>query len=184
MCACAGSPAGHHPVRAGRLLDAAARAAAHHAADVQPRHQGRVIPPSSVADPGSGAFLTPGIRDGLKIRIRDEQPGSYFRELKKKFGVKIPKFLDTYPEWKKFGSGMEKFGPGIRDKQLGSATLPPNHIFEIFSKHWYVIMSQLRTIVSHNFLRNFVKLFMMLNYCNKFRENSKLLKNLYKKRML
>jgi hypothetical protein len=36
---------------------------------------------SNVADPdpGSGAFLTPGlgIRDGSKIRIRDEQPGSY-----------------------------------------------------------------------------------------------------------
>ncbi len=35
-------------------------------------------------DPGSGAFLTPGSgnRDGLKIkiRIRDEHPGSYFRE--------------------------------------------------------------------------------------------------------
>ncbi len=41
MCACAGSPAGHHPVRAGRLLDAAAREAAHHAAGLQPRHQGR-----------------------------------------------------------------------------------------------------------------------------------------------
>ncbi len=40
-----------------------------------------------VADPaGSGAFLTPGagIRDGKKvgIRIRGEQPGSYFRELR------------------------------------------------------------------------------------------------------
>jgi hypothetical protein len=32
---------------------------------------------SSVADPGSGAFLTPG------SGIRDEQPGSYFLELRK-----------------------------------------------------------------------------------------------------
>jgi hypothetical protein len=40
-------------------------------------------------DPGSGAFLIPrsGIRNGLKlrIRIRDEPPGSYFREFKKQF---------------------------------------------------------------------------------------------------
>jgi hypothetical protein len=67
---------------------------------------------TSVADPdpGSGAFLTPGsgIRDGQKvsIRIRDEQSGSYFLELRNHFfvffGVKILKFLDADP-----GSGME-----------------------------------------------------------------------------
>ncbi len=36
------------------------------------------------SDPGSGAFLTPGSRDGLKdrSRIRDDQPESYFPELK------------------------------------------------------------------------------------------------------
>ncbi len=41
----------------------------------------------SVADPGFGAFLTPGsgIRDGKKIRIRDKQLGSYFRELRNHF---------------------------------------------------------------------------------------------------
>jgi hypothetical protein len=45
----------------------------------------------SVADPDpeSGVFLTPrsGIRDGLKIMIRipDEQPVSYFRELRNNF---------------------------------------------------------------------------------------------------
>jgi hypothetical protein len=34
-------------------------------------------------DPGPGAFLTPGSGMGKKIqiRIRDEQPGSYFRHL-------------------------------------------------------------------------------------------------------
>ncbi len=55
---------------------------------------------SSVADPGSGAFLTPGIRDGLKIkiRIRDEYFGSYFRELRNKFLVKILKFFDADPD--------------------------------------------------------------------------------------
>ncbi len=38
-------------------------------------------------DPGSGAFLTPGSGMGKKSGsgIRDEQPGSYFRELKKQF---------------------------------------------------------------------------------------------------
>jgi hypothetical protein len=39
-------------------------------------------------DPGSGGFLTPGsgIRDGLKVSgFRDEQPGSYFLELRKKY---------------------------------------------------------------------------------------------------
>jgi hypothetical protein len=56
---------------------------------------------ASVADPdpGLGAFLTPGsgIRDGRKSAsgsgIRDEQPGSYFVELRNHFfaffGVKI-----------------------------------------------------------------------------------------------
>jgi hypothetical protein len=43
-----------------------------------------------VSDPGSGAFLTTGtgIRDG-KIRIRDEHPRLFFRELRNSFRVKI-----------------------------------------------------------------------------------------------
>ena len=59
-----------------------------------------------------GAFLTPGsgIRDGRKSAsgsgIRDEQPGSYFLELRNHFfaffGVKILKFFDEDP-----GSGMK-----------------------------------------------------------------------------
>jgi hypothetical protein len=85
-----------------------------------------------------GAFLTPGsgIRDGRKSvsgsGIRDEQPGSYFLELRNHFfafwGVKILKFFDEDP-----GSGMEtvrirdpgwkKVGSGIRDKHPGSGTL-------------------------------------------------------------
>ncbi len=41
------------------------------------------------------------------IRIRDEQPGLYFRELKKNiFCVKILKVFDVDPGWKKFGSGI------------------------------------------------------------------------------
>jgi hypothetical protein len=64
-------------------------------------------------DPGSCAFFTPGsgIRDGQKvrIRIRDEQPESYFRELRNLFfWVSILKFFDADP-----GSGMEKIW--IRD---------------------------------------------------------------------
>jgi hypothetical protein len=59
--------------------------------------------------------LTPGsgIRDGRKSAsgsgIRDEQPGSYFLELRNhffaSFGVKILKFFDEDPSP---GSGMEK----------------------------------------------------------------------------
>jgi hypothetical protein len=46
---------------------------------------------TSVVDPGSGAFLTPGSgmgkksQSGSEILIRYEQPGSYFRELKNNF---------------------------------------------------------------------------------------------------
>jgi hypothetical protein len=49
-------------------------------------------------DPGSGAFLTP------VSGIEDEQPRSYFLELRNHiFWVKILKFFDADP-----GSGMEK----------------------------------------------------------------------------
>ncbi len=64
---------------------------------------------NSVADPGSGAFLTPGSGMGKKSGsgsgIRDEKPGSYFRELRNHFFVvvKIPKFLDANP-----GSGIRE----------------------------------------------------------------------------
>jgi hypothetical protein len=95
-------------------------------------------PGSGIRDPGLGTFLTPGsgIRDGRKSAsgsgIRDEQPGSYFLELRNHFcaflWVKILKFFDEDP-----GSGMEtvrirdpgwkKVGSGIRDKHPGSATM-------------------------------------------------------------
>jgi hypothetical protein len=57
---------------------------------------------SSVADPdpGSGAFFTPG------SGIRDEQPGSYFLQLRNHFlGVKIYKILKFFNADP--GSGME-----------------------------------------------------------------------------
>jgi hypothetical protein len=42
--------------------------------------------------------------------IRDEQPGSYFLVLRNHFfgfyGVKILKFFDADPGWKKVGSGI------------------------------------------------------------------------------
>ncbi len=74
--------------------------------------------PGSVADPdpgsGIGCLFDPWTREpgsGRKSAsgsgIRDEQPGSYFLELRNHFfaflGVKILKFFDEDP-----GSGMEK----------------------------------------------------------------------------
>ncbi len=81
--------------------------------------------------------------------IRDEQPGSYFLELRTHFfvflWVKILKFFDadpgsgmetvrirdgdsSDPGWRQFGSGIRDGkksdpGSGIRDKHPGSATL-------------------------------------------------------------
>jgi hypothetical protein len=87
-----------------------------------------------------GAFLTPGsgIRDGRKSAsgsgIRDEQPGSYFLELRNHFFLFFGlKYLNSLmriqdPGWRQFGSGIrdpgwKKVGSGIRDKHPGSATL-------------------------------------------------------------
>jgi hypothetical protein len=62
--------------------------------------------------------LTPGsgIGDGKKIQIRDENPGSYFRELS---NISLgPKFLNSLLRFRISslfdpGAGMEKFGSGI-----------------------------------------------------------------------
>jgi hypothetical protein len=59
---------------------------------------------------GIGCLFDPGIRDGRKSAsgsgIRDEQPGSYFLELRNHFfaffGVKILKFFNE-----DLGTGME-----------------------------------------------------------------------------
>jgi hypothetical protein len=48
-----------------------------------------------------------GKKSGSGSRIQDEQPGSYFRELRNNFWVKILKFFDADPGQKKFGSGVE-----------------------------------------------------------------------------
>jgi hypothetical protein len=86
---------------------------------------------SGIRDPGLGAFLTPGsgIRDGRKSAsgsgIRDEQPGSYFLELRNHFfaffGVKILKFFD------------EDRGSGIRD---GDSSDPGSGINIPDPSHW------------------------------------------------
>jgi hypothetical protein len=76
-----------------------------------------------IQDPGSGigCLFDPWIRDPGRekvIRIRDEQPGSYFLELRNHFfafGVKILKFFDVDPGWRQFGSGIrdgKKSDPG------------------------------------------------------------------------
>jgi hypothetical protein len=87
----------------------------------------------SVADPDPGPFWAQDPGSGMGKNqdqgpIRDEQPGSYFRELKKQFfGLKywnsfmwIPSGIEKIrimdPGWKKVGSG-------IWDKHPGSATL-------------------------------------------------------------
>ncbi len=60
---------------------------------------------------------------GSAIRSRDEQPGTYFRELSKNcFGLKYLKFFDADP-----GSGIEKIR--IRDKYPESATLKKIYVF-------------------------------------------------------
>jgi hypothetical protein len=44
---------------------------------------------------------------GKKVRIRDEQPGAYFLELREPlFWEKILTFFDADPGWKKVGSGI------------------------------------------------------------------------------
>jgi hypothetical protein len=63
--------------------------------------------------------LTPasGIRDGKKIRIRDEHPRSFFRELQTVLGLKKLKFFDEDPE---------SFLPWIREGKIGSGINIPD----------------------------------------------------------
>jgi hypothetical protein len=84
----------------------------------------------SVADPDpeTGAFLTPesgmGKKSGSGSRIWDEQPRSYFLELRNHFfGLKYLNSLMRIRDGKNSdpGSGMEK--SRIRDKHPRSATL-------------------------------------------------------------
>jgi hypothetical protein len=77
---------------------------------------------SSVADPGSGAFLTLGSGMGKKsksgsgIRIREGHPGSYFRELRTKF-FGLLRYLNSLMRMDA-GAGIFFYpGSGIRDGQ-------------------------------------------------------------------
>jgi hypothetical protein len=56
----------------------------------------------------------------IRIRIRDEPPGSYFRELRNNFWFKNLQFFDADLE-----SGMEKFG--FRDPKSGINIPDPPH---------------------------------------------------------
>jgi hypothetical protein len=48
-----------------------------------------------------------GRKSASGSKIRDEQHGSYFLELRNYFfGVKILKFFDADPGWRQFGSGI------------------------------------------------------------------------------
>jgi hypothetical protein len=98
---------------------------------------------SSVADPdpGSGAFLTPGsgMVKNIRIRIRDEQPGSYFRELRNHFfGLKYINSLMQIRDGKNSdpGSRMEKIR--IRDNHPRSATLDISKLISIIVQRFYV----------------------------------------------
>jgi hypothetical protein len=73
-----------------------------------------------------GAFLTPasGMGKKIKIRIRNEHPRSYFRELRNNcFGLKYLNSLMRIRDLFDPGSGIKKYGSGFRDKHPGSATL-------------------------------------------------------------
>jgi hypothetical protein len=61
----------------------------------------------------------------IRIRFRDKQPGSYFRELRNIFWVKILKFFDAAEirDGNNLDPGWKKFESGIRNKHPGSATL-------------------------------------------------------------
>ncbi len=91
---------------------------------------------SSVADPDTCLF-DPWIREksgsGSGIRIRDEQPGSYFWVIRNHFfGLKYLNFFMRIwdvrdPGWKNSDPGWKNYGSGTRDKHPGSATPLARH---------------------------------------------------------
>ncbi len=59
----------------------------------------------------------------IRIRIRDDQPRSYFRELRNNFGLKYLNSLMRIRDGKNSDPGWKKFGSGINNP--GSTTLLP-----------------------------------------------------------
>jgi hypothetical protein len=61
----------------------------------------------------------------------DEQPGSYFFGLRNHcfgfFGVKILKFFDEDPGWKKVGSGIRDNHPGFATLLVALSVPDPSH---------------------------------------------------------
>jgi len=115
----------------------------------------------------SGSFLFPGsIRDGwnirirIKIRIRNEQPGSHFRELRTIFWVKnnINSWRGSGirdPGWKKFGSGIIRDG---KNSDLGSGIsilAPHQWLLVIISFESWLVFGP--NLVNHQLLMIFLK---------------------------
>jgi hypothetical protein len=96
------------------------------------------ILPFSVADPdpGSGAFLTPGCGMGKKSRsgIRDENPGSYFLELRNTFWVKILKFLDVDADPGIFLTLV----PGRKKIECGCESAPLIPLYNVQHGTWHL----------------------------------------------
>jgi hypothetical protein len=99
------------------------------------------VPVLRIRYPGSGAFLTPGsgIWDGKKvrIRIRDEQPGSYFLELRNHIFGKILKFFDEDPR-----SGMEK----TRIHDAGWKKVGSKYSYRMRCRLVWYVVSELATL--------------------------------------
>jgi hypothetical protein len=86
-----------------------------------------------VAEPDPGSVMGKKSGSLCGIRIWDEQPVSYFRELTKHhFVFKYINSLIRDLGWKKIGPGMEK--SRIRDKHPGSATLLIGLKYYLFCK--------------------------------------------------
>ncbi len=104
------------------------------------------------SDPGYSAFFTPdpgygiGKKAGSGIRIRDEQPGSYIRELRNNFlGWKYLHSFMKIRDGKNLdlGSGMEKIR--IRDgKKFGSGiNIPDPHHWLQYRSGWATLRAWL-----------------------------------------
>jgi hypothetical protein len=127
------------------------------------------LPLDSAADPLPFWPLDPGSGMGKKSGsgIRNEQPGSYFLELRNHFlGLNYIKFFDADPGSKKFGSGMEKSRIRNPEKHSGSTTLTLEYYSNpTFETHMYkVAIFMVRAFRDRFFSGN-------VNFCNsRYRE--------------